>query len=78
MMGGVSPETCWASYKYEIIKILIHCCILLDFSLWINRDVFRRRLCVWCSAYKCCLLRFGPSLREAHKKLCVGGNEGQV
>ena len=29
-MGGVSPETCWASYKYEI-KILIHCCILLDF-----------------------------------------------
>jgi hypothetical protein len=29
MMGGVSPETCWALYKYEI-KILIHCCILLD------------------------------------------------
>jgi len=35
MMSGVSPETCWASYKYGIIKILIHCCILLDFSLWI-------------------------------------------
>jgi hypothetical protein len=31
MMGGVSPETCWASYKYGIIKILIKCCILLDF-----------------------------------------------
>jgi len=30
MMGSVSPEKCWASYKYEI-KILIHCCILLDF-----------------------------------------------
>jgi hypothetical protein len=30
MMGGVSPETCWASCKYEI-KILIECCILLDF-----------------------------------------------
>ena len=30
MMGGVSPETFWASYKYEI-KILIHCDILLDF-----------------------------------------------
>jgi hypothetical protein len=28
MMGGVSPETCWASYKHGII----HC--LLDFSLW--------------------------------------------
>jgi hypothetical protein len=35
MMGGVSPETCWASYKYGIIKSLIHCCILFDFSLWI-------------------------------------------
>jgi hypothetical protein len=35
MMGGVSPETCWASYKYEI-KILVHCCTLLDFlcELW--------------------------------------------
>jgi len=30
MMGGVSPETCWALYKYEIDKKnLIHCCILL-------------------------------------------------
>ena len=38
MMGGVSPETCWESYKYGIIKILIHCCILLDFlyGLWVN------------------------------------------
>jgi len=35
MMGGVSPVTCWASYKFGIIKILIQCCILLDFSLWI-------------------------------------------
>jgi hypothetical protein len=34
MMGSVSPETCWASYKYGMIKILIHFCILLDFSLW--------------------------------------------
>ena len=40
MMGGVSPETCWASYKYEIIKILIHCCILLDFSL---------QIVLWCT-----------------------------
>jgi hypothetical protein len=30
MMGGVSPETCGAAYKYEI-KILIHRGILLDF-----------------------------------------------
>ena len=40
MMGGVSPETCWASYKYGIIKILIHCCILLDISL---------RIVLWCT-----------------------------
>jgi hypothetical protein len=33
MMGSVSLETCLASHKYENIKILIHFCILLDFSL---------------------------------------------
>jgi hypothetical protein len=31
MMGGVLPKTCWASYKYGIIKSLMHCWILLDF-----------------------------------------------
>jgi hypothetical protein len=35
IMGGVSPEICRASHKYEIIKILINSCILLHFSLWI-------------------------------------------
>jgi len=40
MMGDVSPGTCWASYKYGIIKILLHCCILLDFSL---------RIVLWCT-----------------------------
>jgi hypothetical protein len=32
MMGGMSPETCWASYKYGIIKfpyIAASCCICL-------------------------------------------------
>jgi len=32
MMGGVSPETCWPSYKYGIIKfwyIVASCCIFL-------------------------------------------------
>jgi len=37
MMGGVSPEKCWASYKYGIIKILMHCCILLNFILRIDQ-----------------------------------------
>jgi hypothetical protein len=31
IMGGVSPETCWASLKIRNDKILIHCCILLGF-----------------------------------------------
>jgi hypothetical protein len=31
MMGGVSPETCWASLKIKNNKILIQCCILLVF-----------------------------------------------
>jgi hypothetical protein len=34
MMGGVSPETCRASFKIRNNKILIHCCILLGFSLY--------------------------------------------
>jgi len=33
IMGGVSPETCWASYKYKIIKFwytVLSCWIFLD------------------------------------------------
>jgi hypothetical protein len=50
-MGGVSPETCRASYKYGTIKILIHSYILLDFSLWIV---------LWCTDPRtsCCTLLF--------------------
>jgi len=36
MMGSVLPETCWASFKYGIIKIFIHCCSLLGFSVRIE------------------------------------------
>jgi len=32
-MGGVSPETCSASFKIRNNKILIHCCIFFDFSV---------------------------------------------
>jgi len=38
MMGGVLSETCWASDKYGIIKILIPRCILLDLSVWMAED----------------------------------------
>jgi len=33
MMGGVSPETCSASFKIRNNKILIHCYIWLGFSV---------------------------------------------
>jgi hypothetical protein len=35
MMGGVSPETCWASHKHRIINFdaLLH---LVEFCLWIK------------------------------------------
>ena len=54
MMGGVSPETCWALYKYGIIKILIHCCILLDFlyELYYDARIHEHQVHsvgVWCA-----------------------------
>jgi len=57
MMGGVSPETCWASYKYGNNKIFIHCCILLDFSLRIKKylnAVFWPRV-LYLYRIKCCI-----------------------
>jgi hypothetical protein len=46
MMHGVSPETCWASHKYGIIKILIHCCVLLDFlyELYYDAQIHKHHL----------------------------------
>jgi hypothetical protein len=52
MMGGVSPETCWSSYKYGIIKILIHSCILLDFSSWTLHNVWHSVTYTVCSHKK--------------------------
>jgi hypothetical protein len=37
MMGGVSPETCWASYKYGLIKVWY-----IVASCWILLYEFRR------------------------------------
>jgi hypothetical protein len=39
MMGSVSPETRWTSFKIRNNNILMHCCILLDFSV---------RTVLWC------------------------------
>ena len=40
MMGGVWPRNTLSFIQIRNNKILIHCCILLDFSLWIF---------VWCT-----------------------------
>jgi len=61
MMGGVSPETCWASYEYGIMDFdtllhlvgffccvsctMMHCCILLDF--------FAVWVVLWCTVASC-------------------------
>ena len=56
MMGGVSPETRWASFKIRNNKILIHCCILLDFftvrtnlPVWRLVGFFTVRIVLWCT-----------------------------
>jgi hypothetical protein len=45
MMGGVSPETCWASYKYGIIKfwyIVVFCWIFL-YELYCDARIHERQ-----------------------------------
>jgi hypothetical protein len=45
MMGGVSPETCWASHKYGIIKFwyIVASCWIFLYELWSTENF----LCVW-------------------------------
>jgi len=41
MIGGVSPETCWASCKYGIIKKFYRLLHLVGFFLWIVYEPFQ-------------------------------------
>jgi len=46
MMGGVSPETCWASYKYGIIKvwyIAVSCWIFL-YELYYDARIHKHQV----------------------------------
>jgi len=52
MMGGVSPKTCWASYKCGIINFSF-CCILLDFSLWIEHILIKGYCNIFCCLSTC-------------------------
>jgi len=53
MMGRVSPETCWSSYKYGIKKVLIHCYLVgflfmnwvllklgVSINRWLSKPIF--------------------------------------
>ena len=66
MMGGVSPETCWASYKYGIIKKMIRCCILFGF-FFVNCLVclsIKNRQQRWVQALELCVIMPRPSVRK--------------
>jgi hypothetical protein len=67
MMGGVSPETCWASYKYGIVKfwysvascwIFLHELFLFPFTVYIpiSQASYTRSL----SCMKCLLSSSTP------------------
>ena len=73
MMGGVSPETCWASYKYGIIKflyIVASCWIFLyelkavsegdtihRYRLAVDRKVAMMEQCYVCTVMYCWTVR---------------------
>jgi hypothetical protein len=65
MMGGVSSETCWASYKYGIIT----CWILSDFTVWIlqwytDPRTSNLKVCSKYNSYR----KFSPNVRLLHVK----------
>ena len=45
MMGGVSPETCWASYKYGIIKVwyIVACCWIFLYEFYYDARIHERQ-----------------------------------
>jgi len=67
MMGGVSPETCWASFKIRNNKVLIHCCILLGFSL---------RIVLWCTDQR--TWRINHFFNKWDSVVMYSGNQHQI
>ena len=63
-MGGVSPETCWASYKYEIkFDTPFH---LFGFSMWRITDNLHEDQCAFMVVSHWILLR----IRNISDKVC--------
>jgi len=50
MMGGVSPETCWASYKYGIIKFwyIVGSCWIFIYELYYDARIHEHQDSCWC------------------------------
>jgi len=48
MMGGVSPETCWASYKYGIIKFwyIVASCWVFLYELYYDARIHKLKLMI--------------------------------
>jgi hypothetical protein len=46
MMGGMLPETCWASYKYGIIKFwyIVASCWIFLYELYYNVRIHERQV----------------------------------
>jgi hypothetical protein len=62
MMGSVSPETCWALFKIRNNKILIHCCILLGFSV---------RILLRCTDPRTLKFIMSVTSRQNHAAVCI-------
>jgi len=63
MMGGVSPETCWAPYKYGIIKVwyIVASCWIFLYELYYNARIHEHK--VWVRSYS---LGSSDCRREVH------------
>jgi hypothetical protein len=67
MMGGVSPETCWASYKYGIIKFWY---IVASFWILFYKPVF---VCFSCNSPQWARApSFGRFLDHTQRRITVG------
>jgi len=52
MMDGVSPETCWASYKYGIIKFwyIVASCWIFLYELYYDARIHEHQVYLWKSS----------------------------
>ena len=69
MMGGVSPETCWASYKYRIIQFwyIVASCRIFLYEFYYDARIHERQtfdwgcMSMWCVVWYVNTCRCGVS-----------------